>query len=266
MISVVSYLWKGDRVFLPGYVNALARMVNHHLPLPHRFICVTDYPNEGFSPEVEYMSMPSAAREAGRIKTPEREHFPSSYPRLWTFSKEARVLGDVVLMLDIDCLAVRDMRPLFRFDYDFVGWAVRSPTGCPPRMGGGTWLHRTGTRTAVWEQFMSDPAGAIATAREAGYRGSDQAWMSYCLKDEPRWPEPSGIFCAQDYLKPARRAVRRPLYSRFGNRLPGRFKMVYPTLKVPEGAIILHYNGRLKPWDTDDAIIREHWRPFYEAA
>ena len=268
VISVVTYLWRGNRSFLPGYVNALARMVGRYLPVPHRFICITDYPNEGFSAEVEYMAMPAAARTAGKTVTPEKEHFPSSYPRLWTFSEEARVLGERVLVLDIDCVIVNDMTPLFRLDHDFVGWNVRPPKGCPPRLGGGTWMLRTGTRQAVWQRFMDNPQAAINAARGAGYRGSDQAWMSYCLKDEPRWPEPSGIYCAQDFLKPSQTAVRRPLFSKLGRRLRGQYRMVYPVLKVPKHAILLHYNGSddRKPWTSNDVIVREHWQPFFEAA
>lgn len=267
MISVVTYLWRGKREFRPAYVNALARMVRQHLPEKHRFICVTDFTEE-FAPEVEVIPMPKAAMAMSQIVTPEREHFPSSYPRLWTFSREARkVLGERVLLLDIDLVIIRDLRPLLKIDADFVGWNLRPPEGCPPRLGGGTWLHRPGTRTHVWEEFVANPQFAINAARNAGYRGSDQAWMSYQLKDEQRWPEPSGIYCAQDWLKPSTRKIRVPIYSmKLKRRLRGQFRWYYPELKVPGDAIILHWNGSSKPWDSQNMVAVQYWRPFADAS
>jgi hypothetical protein len=238
-------------------VNVLARMVAQHLPEPHRFICITDAV-EGFSADVEVIDMPPEARALKAIRSPEGQKFPASYPRLWTFSPAARGLGERVLMLDIDCLIVSDMRRLFAMPDDFVGWRVRPPPGGPPRFGGGTWLHRTGTRTHVWERFVENPQAAIQQARNAGYRGSDQAWISLCLsKTEPAWPEPSGIFCAQDYRQ------RPPKVS---TRRRARPQPAVGPLKVPAGAIILHMNGHehLKPWSVRDVITEKYWRPHIE--
>lgn len=259
MISVVNYLWKGSRDFEPAYVNVLARMVAKHLPEPHRFICITDF-TSGFSPDVEVLPMPPAAAGLGQLKAPGGEKFPVSYPRLWTFSEDARCLGERVLLLDIDCLIVDDLRPLFKQQADFVGWRVRPPPGGPRRFGGGTWLLRTGTRTPVWKQFMQNPTAAILTAQAAGYRGSDQAWISYCLSEsETAWPEPSGIFCAQDY----RNGHRSPEFLGRRRRRPRPHAM--PAPQVPAGAIILHMNGVQKAWHSpNDPIVKQHWRPFLD--
>jgi hypothetical protein len=261
VISILCYLWEGSRAFLPEYVNVLARMVDRHLPEPHRFICVTDT-TQGFSSDVEVIDMPPEARALRALSSPEGKHFPSSYPRLWTFSLAAKALGERVLLLDIDCLVVSDMRRLFELQHDFVGWRSRPPQEGPIRFGGGTWMHRTGTRTHVWERFIENPPQAIQEAREAGYRGSDQAWISHCLsKTEPSWPEPSGIFCAQDYRN---RPTTAPVRRRHNHR-PIRKQRHQPPpgpLKVPNGAIILHMNGRLKPWQSADEIVTTHWHPY----
>lgn len=272
--SIVTYLWSGTRAFLPSYVNTLARMVKHHLPDPHRFICVTDT-TKGFSKDVEVVPEPPAVQELGHLKTLEAAKFPSSYRRLWTFSEEAKaVLGDWVLLLDIDCLVVDNMRPLFRMTDDFVGWSVRPPKGCPPRFGGGTWLHKTGTRTHVYDRFIADPLAAMTTAREAGYRGSDQAWISYCLtKTEPHWPEPSGVYCVQDCRERSLRPQRhRPQFVRVNPRYrrpPPRITLRRTErLVVPRGAIIMHLNGSgevgNKPWNSNDPVVVKHWRPFFD--
>lgn len=253
MISVCCYLWQGSRDFRPAYVNVLARMVAQHLPEPHRFICVTDA-TAGFSSNVEVIDMPAEARALKAIRSPEGQKFPASYPRLWTFSPAATALGERVLLLDIDCLIVSDMRPIFAVQGDFIGWRVRPPPGGPPRFGGGTWLHRPGTRTHVWERFVENPQAAILQARKAGYRGSDQAWISFCLsKTDPAWPEPSGIFCAQDYRN-------RPREKRVNGR---RVKPAAGPVQVPEGAIILHMNGHehVKPWSVRDVITDKYWHP-----
>jgi hypothetical protein len=254
VISIVCYLWQGNRSFLPAYVNVLARMVARHLPEPHRFICVTDI-RSGFAPGVEVIDMPPEAHALTKIGSPEGSKFPASYARLWTFSQNASALGERVMLLDIDCMVVSDMRRLFVPQDDFVGWRVRPPPGGPPRFGGGTWLHRTGTRSHVWERFVENPQKSMQEARQAGYRGSDQAWISYCLSGtEPSWPEPSGIFCAQDYRnrKPALRARRRSTIPASG------------PIKVPQGAIILHMNGNTKPWQSADNIVQTYWRPHLE--
>jgi hypothetical protein len=57
-------------------------------------------------------------------------------------------------------------------------------------------MMNAGARARVWETFCKDPDAAIATALAAGYHGSDQAWVSYCLdKDgEAYWTEADGVY------------------------------------------------------------------------
>lgn len=217
-LSVVCWHWAGsERVYLPEHVNALARMVKRHLPHPHRFICVTDE-TEGFDPEVDLFQTPDAAKRLGGLASPEGRGFPSCYRRLWTFSRAAHALGERVLLLDIDCLVVDDLSPLVDVAEDFVGWRPNYQWG-NKRIGGGTWLLRTGTHTHVWEDFC--PA-QVAACRAAGYRGSDQAWLSYKLQSCTVWPKGAGILGSQD--------------------LKGRFPA------KPKGARIVHFNGHRKPW------------------
>jgi hypothetical protein len=258
VISVVCFLWDGPREFLPAYVNVLERMVAHHLPEPHRFICLTAGTTQGFSEDVEVLALPRAAQPLLSIPSPEGPRFPSSYPRLWTFSDTAAsVLGERVLLLDVDCLVAGRMSPLFVPPFDFVGWRSRPPQVGPRRFGGGTWLLRTGTRSFVWDEFVRNPAACIQRARDAGYRGSDQAWISYCLSErEYAWPEPSGIYCVQDYRT---RPAPRPRHRRRGAVLPPAQR----TLVAPPDAVILHMNGHDKPWTSADPLVMTHWWPFF---
>jgi hypothetical protein len=221
MLGIVCFQWNtGYRDYRAEYVNVLARSVRRHLPIPHTFYCVTDE-TKGFSRDVEVVPTPDAAREIGNIGSPEGPRFPASYRRLWTFSEEAKCLGDRVMMLDIDCVITGDMSPLFQPQDDFVGWRPSSLWGKENRVAGGTWLLRTGTRTEVWTEFSKD---AARRARAAGFRGSDQAWMSYRLgKKVALWPQHCGIYQAQQMKKHGFRVL-------------------------PLDAKIVHFNGGSKAW------------------
>lgn len=230
-LSVVTFLWQGDgaRTYEPEHVNQFAAMVKKHLPLPHKCICVVDEPTEGFSDDVTQVVLPESAQWTRDLKAPKSPRLPSSYRRLWCFSKEARQsLGDRILQLDMDCLITGDMTPLFDFPDDFVGWrprsesrtSVKSHSGVK-RIAGGTWLLRTGTHTFVWDDFTPE---RIEEARRAGWRGSDQAWLSYRLAATCKvFPQRVGIYHTQDGARQWQR--------------------------VPKDAIIIHFNGKIKPWD-----------------
>lgn len=232
-VSVVCFLWNdGVRNYLPDHVNRLADMIDKHLSFPHRFICITDE-EEGFNDNVEVFRLPDSARWTLALLNPtgsKKGRLPSSYRRLWLFSQEAAVLGDQILMLDVDCLIMSSLDPIFEFTENFVGWRPRSEettkvkANVPyKRIGGGTWLLRTGTMTHIWDTFSAE---GIEAAKEEGWRGSDQAWLSYNLaKDCMVFPDEIGIYHTQDGAK--------------------------HWESVPEDATIIHFNGKVNPWDED---------------
>lgn len=218
------------RIFTPAHVNIAQKMVARHLKEPHRFICVADS-KEGLAPEVEFLQTPPAAAAVAHLRSPEGNRFPSCYRRLWSFSDDARVLGERIMVIDIDFVATADISSLFKMTADFVGWVPERAWGQQHRFGGGQYLLTPGTRTAVWTKFN---AGAIATARAAGFRGSDQAWMSYTLRDkETYWPRNSGIHSVRE---------------------------LGPGFELPSGARIVHFNGHRKPWHYKSGWVAQHWR------
>ena len=231
-LSIVCYLWdetgfSEPRGFDAEQVNFLAQQVNEHLSLPYRFICVTDM-TTGFDDGVEIMPLPDEARKIADIPTAQgKERFPSCYRRLWTFADTAKVLGDVVLVLDIDCFVISSLDPLFDFmpDADFVGWNPVQAWG-KTKVGGGTWRHRPGTRTSIWENFSQRDTLRI---KDLGYNGSDQAILSYYLGSEPVFPQ-DWILNRQDM-----------------RRLDG---------KAPEISKIVHCNGprNMKGYRDIDAV------------
>lgn len=238
MLSVVCFQWNtGFRQYLPEYVNVLARGYKRNLSMPHRFVCVTEETN-GFSSDVEVFPLPPEALEAARLASPEGPRFPASYRRLWAFSEQAKALGDWILMTDIDCVVTGPVDPLIQYalenGHDFVGWRPSSLWGIEDRIAGGNWLLRAGSRAQVWNKFSRE---AAVKARKVGYRGSDQAWISYCLaKTAAVWPRHCGIYQAQQMKK-------------HGFRL------------LPVDAKIVHFNGALKPWSFGNVPwINSAWK------
>lgn len=240
-VSIVCWLWNGtglgDRPYEPAHVNTLRRAVGRHLSLPHRFICVADSA-EGFDPEVEVFITPPEAKKVGELRTPEGGRFPSCYRRLWNFSPAATVLGDKLFCVDIDWVPVRDLAPLFARDEDFVGWRPYRDWGHKVRFGGGSYLLRAGKRPDVWNNFRG--ADSINKARRAGYRGSDQAWISYMLAGrEPYFGREAGIYSIRDMKGP---------------------RSITPSEhELPADARLVHFNGPVKPWTSQLEWVKEHW-------
>ena len=227
MITVCCWLWnEGYRDFQPKHVNILQRMVARNLQQPHRFVCITEE-TEGFNPDVEVIQTPKAAAALSHLQTPEGVKFPSCYRRLWMFSAAAKVLGEQVLLVDIDLVVTGDLGPVVNRNVDFMGWRPYRDWGRKTRFGGGLYLLKTGTRTAVWEDFKGAPS--IAEARHAGFRGSDQAWISFKLGEkDPYFERTAGIYSIRDMLN----ANPKNKYS-----LPGDARLV-------------QFNGPEKPWSA----------------
>lgn len=210
MISFICWKWrspfKDGRVFGSEHVNVLRASVAKHYPSPHRFVCITD-DTSGLDARVEAFPMPEtgleglrtprspATRADARGRVVRRIPFPSCYRRLWMFSKEAEQLGEWVFCLDLDCLIVGEIAPLVDdFPADFVGWMRETgPRRPKPSVAGAVFKLRTGSRTDVWNDF--NPDKSPRRAAEAGYTGTDQAWMSYKLlpTSERMWTDADGL-------------------------------------------------------------------------
>jgi hypothetical protein len=237
VLTIVTWLWTGTtlthRAFEPFHVNVLQRMFERHLKVAHRVVCITDEMRTGFSSAVHAIVEPPAAATLGRLPSPEGGRFPSCYRRLWLFSDEARhYVGDRVLSVDIDLVLTGDITHLDR-DHDFVGWLPKMQWGKIGRYGGGLFLLKTGARRRVWDEFSG--AVSIARARQAGFRGSDQAWMSFTLgPSETVWGGSDGLYSIRDMAEGA-----RPL---------------------PADARLVQFNGPVKPWQSSLPWVRDNWR------
>jgi hypothetical protein len=230
------YSRQAAREFKPEHVVQLAKLFRKHLTISHRFICVTDTPDEGWNDKgVEWIETPAAARELGALRSPEGPRFPSCYRRLWSFSEEAKILGDRILVMDIDAVPVGNLNHLFKRDEDFVGWRPYRDWGKKLRIGGGIYLMKTGAHRGVFDDFINSPAEAIRAAAAAGFRGSDQAWLSYKLAHRvPHYAKSDGIYSIRDFGH---------------NGTP------------PPDARLIQCNGprNMKPWSTPLPWLRAAW-------
>jgi hypothetical protein len=224
------------RAFKPEHVNRQAALFKKRLTTAHRFVCITDSP-EGFSEDVTVIETPPEAREMANWRSPEGNRFPTCYRRLWGQSKNAaKVLSERVLLTDIDAVPVSDMAPLVERAEPFVGWRPFRDWGRKLRIGGGFYLYTPGANAYLWDDFYANPRAAIAAARNAGFRGSDQAWLSFRMAEKvPIYPRTSGIYSIRDLDE---------------------------HHALPKDARIVQFNGPTKPWDYRGPAtwVEQHWR------
>lgn len=220
MLTVVCFKWRptpGYRSKFTGHnVDVLRRMVRRHYPAPHRFVCVTDDPSE-IREDVELFKLwPDHAN----VRNPSGAKNPSCYRRLKVFARNAGDwLGDRFVCLDLDCVIVGDMRPVWDRPEDFVIW--KSATSGNP-YNGSMFLLRAGTRPQVWREF--DPNLSPRETHAARLYGSDQAWIAHVLGGgEATWTSRNGVYSMRNEIR----------------TLGGR---------LPRDARIVFFHGKGDPW------------------
>lgn len=262
MLKVVTFKWTkpGYRsTFGAEHVNTLARMVARHYPDPHQVVCVTDDP-DGIDSAVEVIPLWG---DAARLKNPSWPSGPSCFRRLKVFSKWfADTIVDRFVVLDLDVVITGDLRPLWNRSEGFVIWKPNH-RGVP--MCGSMFMVRPGTHQHIWDTFDASLSPQLAT-RE-GYKGSDQAWISYCLRGESaHWTSRDGVYGYRDDINKVmpRKNVSRILVP---ERLRKNLPPPAPDIKrgeLPKDARIVIFPGKPDPWDPEaikaSPWIEEHYR------
>jgi len=237
MLDVVCWKWKppaGYRsTFDAASVNTLRAMVARNLSLPHRFSCITD-DAEGIDATVRVIPLWD---DFAAVPNPSNRLNPSCYRRLKMFSAEARTtIGERIVSMDLDVVITGDLTPLFDRAEDFVIWGGQ--TVQPGRAGtsvynwynGSLMMLRAGSRTKVWDTF--DPARSPTRANQAGCRGSDQGWISYCLgPKEAVWGTSDGVYSFRNHIVPGKGIL-------------------------PRDARFIAFHGRHDPWQAE--VQRAH--------
>lgn len=195
MLQIVLWKWKGhNRTFEPDHVNIMCCMLRRNLQnYPHRIICVTDDPGGIHECETAPLWIDHSGLENGSGR-----HLPSCYRRLKLYDKNTQLdlgieKGDRILSLDLDTLITGDIRDIVRTEGLFVGWELRGAHH-PRVFNGSLQMFDAQTLQEIWSEF--DPKTSILKAGHAGYKGSDQAWLSYNLVNREgtvglKWPEVS---------------------------------------------------------------------------
>jgi hypothetical protein len=234
-LTFVSWRWRSPvgyrSVFGPETVYALREMIRRHYDRPHRFVCVTDRPEELKGVETIRIWEDCAA-----IPSPFGRHNPSCYRRLKIFAPDAgKVFGERIVSIDLDTVIVRDVTPLFDVDVDFKIWGESDFK--TQWYNGSVFMLKTGTRPQVWTEFNEETSPEIT--KRAGCFGSDQGWINYILgKKEATWGRADGIY-----------SFRKHVYGQLGGVLP-------------DDARIVNFHGRVDPWHhvaQQFAWVRAHY-------
>lgn len=222
MINFVCFKWKpkiGYRSkYGPETVNVLRNMVRRHFQEEHTFTCVTDDP-KGIQDDVRVVPL---WNDHAQIPSPHGGLNPSCYRRIKLFAPDAALkFGERIVSLDLDCVIVDDIRPLFSGGEDFKIWGDTA-RGTP--YNGSLFMLRAGSRSKVWTDF--DPVRSPRLGRKLGYIGSDQAWYGACLgPGEPKWTRADGVFSFRNQIAPPHGSGR-----------------------LPQGARIVMFHGAYDPW------------------
>ena len=95
------------------------------------------------------------------------------------------------------------------------------------------YLLKTGSRPFVFRDFHGAPS--IQQAKAAGYRGSDQAWISFNLgRRAVVWPNTAGLYSIRD--------------------------MKNGLAPLPKDAVAVQMNGPQKPWSSKIPWVLENFR------
>jgi hypothetical protein len=239
-LSVVTFAWNGktstnQHAYRAKDVNTLARMVSRNLSVPHEFVCVTDQEDAEFDPSVRVLPLWEWGSD-----------LPMQYRRLWMFRRDiGESFAPRILMLDLDCVILDDLRPVIDRTEPFVIKACQSKymrrrrTKCRNQLYNASMiLMDAGARPEVWERF--DPDLHIPILNDLWSRklrvGSDQAWIRHTLgPHEPKFTEEDGVYEARQTKK---------------------------GTSLPPGARIVFFSGKKHParWAERVPWVQEHYQ------
>ena len=238
MKNVLCIKW-GNK-FPADYVNKLYRMVERHLSLPHRFVCLTDN-TTGLNSEIETRSLL-------------RTDLKHSYTKFELFEKKLHDITGQILFLDLDVVingavdnaqsAIDDLF-LFEPDAKFVGikdWKIDCINASCMRFNVGehsyiidNWFEAIRTKFTIEDCFDPTINGNkklyhdLNSFPPAVYRG-DQEWTTRQLKDQ----NVDIIYYPSDWLQSY-------------------------TAGYDMNSKIVVFHGSPKPHEVEDAWVKENW-------
>lgn len=164
MLTVLCMKW-GDK-YGSHHVNVLESMLSRHLDMDYELVCITDDPHG-----VECRTLPLWEDDS-----------EGCFRRLDLFRPEiAEILGPRFVSIDLDCVIVADITPLFQRDEDFVIWQHPVFMG---RYCGSMFMMDSGARAQIAD---------APRVRDRKFPGTDQEVISNLLPDEAVWTAEDGV-------------------------------------------------------------------------
>lgn len=187
MISVVT--WKWGTLFGTDYVNRLRNMVERHLHVPHRLVCVTD-DTTGIDPRIETVMLPEPVSALDSHCSIRMRQFDRGWSEV--------NLGPRFLLIDLDVVIVDDITRIVDRPEPLVCWWVDYCN----LYAGGVVLQDAGILQGLWNEFSTSPNIFAAKAKAwsgGSHDGSDQDMINYYLDRErivpARWSPEDGLVC-----------------------------------------------------------------------
>lgn len=217
-------------------------MVDRHLSMPHRIVCVTHRPDL-VGDFIETLAI-----------DPEKH-----VPGLCTVKLQAHKIGgigtegDRVLLMDIDCVVTGSLDPLVAREESSVWW--RNPNfeigGKRGFIQGSMQLFTVGATEHLWRDFDPNATPGWLNRR---FGGGEQAWISERLNiayPEPGWDWNVAHWTEADGVYGAGRLVNGEMGVGVQSELPGNARIVFtPGDRSPSQQEM----QALHPW------IKEHYR------
>lgn len=241
MHHLVLWKWKqanAFEVYTAEHVNVMASMLNRNCRgLRYRVVCITDDPAG-----IDACETFPLWDDAADLLNATGAQLPSCYRRLRLYDRRAQQdmgmrQGDRIASIDLDALITGSLVELLETPGLFVGWEL--PGTYHPRVFNGSFqMFSAGTLSHIWDEF--DGKRSAMEANRAGYKGSDQAWLSYKLVN-----------------KPGSVGVKHPTISSYP--LQTKIRGHHHT-----DTRIVFYHGLVKPWHTaalrESNLTQQFWR------
>ena len=135
---------------------------------------------------------------------------PGFFRRLVLFRPDAsRWFGERILLMDLDCVILRDIDPLLEGAGDFKAWEPRLyhlRKGDYSRYNMSFVLLAAGARPEVWSRF--NPATSPGEIEAMGMTTHDQSWLTHVIgPDEDVWPWDGDVVSVRAVPDPSRARV-----------------------------------------------------------
>jgi hypothetical protein len=182
--NIVLWKWSQDNMpgaYSPDYVNVMVEMLKRNLQgVSYRIVCITDDPHGivGCETAVLWGDASHLANASG----PHR--LPSCYRRLRLYDRNTQHAlgmadGERIVSIDLDAVVCGQLKSLLETEGKFVGWKLAAEFH-PWVYNGSFQMFNCGHELQhIWSDF--DPNTSPLKAKHAGFKGSDQAWLSMNL-------------------------------------------------------------------------------------